>query len=194
MNRWAAGRFDGGLWMEAVVRLPGWTCTKTRDCCTSPLLACAKAGVGRAVGFMLAPPQAGFLAMLAMGSCCGTHCTFVPNVPFKQPQQVRSGSVLRTPTPCLRFLYGRLPCGKQVFEVLTRRVHCGLISGLFVQCGLASAAGPDGHSRGWSSSRLRALPEGLPEKRNSFTNPRSDRFAITSFAIPAHSGVALLAS
>ncbi len=27
-----------------------------------------KAGVGRAVGFMLAPPQAGFLAMLAMGA------------------------------------------------------------------------------------------------------------------------------
>ena len=63
-----------------------------------------------------------------------------------------------------------------------------------MQSGLAPAAGPDGHSRGWSSSRRRALPEGLPEKRTSFTNPRSDRFAITSSALPAHSGVALLAS
>ncbi|WP_371133167.1 Lin0512 family protein [Hydrogenophaga sp.] len=27
-------------------------------------------------------------------------------------------------------LYGRLPCGKRFSEVLTRRVHCGLISGL----------------------------------------------------------------
>jgi hypothetical protein len=35
----------------------------------------------------------------------------------------------------LQNLYGRLPCGKWVFEGLTRRVHCGLISGLLMQFG-----------------------------------------------------------
>jgi hypothetical protein len=32
-------------------------------------------------------------------------------------------------------LYGRLPCGKRAVEALTRRVHCGLISGLWLQIG-----------------------------------------------------------
>jgi len=54
-------------------------------------------------------------------------------------------------------LYGRLPCGKRILEVPTRRHRdCGLISGLLVQPGCKPTAGLDGHSRGRCSSPWRA--------------------------------------
>ena len=37
-------------------------------------------------------------------------------------------------------LYGRLPCGKRVLQVLTWRINCGLISGLWMQQGARRAA------------------------------------------------------
>ena len=59
-------------------------------------------------------------------------------------------------------LYGRLPCGKRVLEVLTRRnSDCGLISGLLVQPG-KPAAGLDGHSRGRCSSPASGFARGCP--------------------------------
>ena len=66
------------------------------------------------------------------------------------------------PAAAAHNLYGRLPCGKRVLEVLTRRVHCGLISGL-CSCRPRSAAGPDGHSRSRILISLAGWPEGRPE-------------------------------
>jgi hypothetical protein len=51
-----------------------------------------------------------------------------------------------------------------VFEVLTWRINCGLISGLCVQAGLRGAAGLDGHSRGRGLSLGRTSHKASPRR------------------------------
>ena len=111
----------------------------------------------------------------------------------------RSSCTARRSCPCstardewrclmMMVLYGRLPCGKRVFEVLTpRHSNCGLISGLLVQPGGKPAAGLDGLSRGRCSSPHEGFALGSPVHHSALPDPRSDRSTITSSTRLTHS-------
>ena len=118
------------------------------------------AGCGASVGRSCAE-RADCAAVLGLAAHCATHCA-----PFGRSVQTSAMKVL---TNALRA--GRKPCApymdasrvaREISEVLTLRVNCGLISGLLVQAGLSPTAGPDGDSRGRSSSRLRASHKACP--------------------------------
>ena len=66
-----------------------------------------------------------------------------------------------TSPPCAPYMDASR-VAREIFEVLTLRVNCGLISGLLVQTGLSPTAGPDGDSRGRSSSQRRASHKACP--------------------------------
>ena len=128
-----------------------------RGCCAAATGFLALAGLAalrKTTRLRYAPPQTRFASQTTYASS-DARCA-------------RFGSMLGRKTVHRErlCLYGRLPCGKRVLEVLTRRVHCGLISGLLMQSGHSSAAGPDDHSRG----RCLVFIAGLlsPKHRSAF--------------------------